>query len=335
MSIPVICDRCRSVGNSGEGDFSHLGDLLDFTPVPRRKRLNGWDAEAQRAFIAALAMTGSKTAAAKSLGRNAFGIDQLLKAEGSESFRLAFDRAIAIAEKNGARRLATGVADAAARNAWLDKRSALRGHDPDPEEPAMDPEQQWALIEGIGQRFLAKVEAERQARLEGRIVAADFTLRQITFLEVMFDLAATSLGWDAQEALRELRRGGHGFLSIVTTPFAEMLDSARREYWESQGDPPRPEHPRPGDVDDQGAGPWGSRELGFSLQADKTSYGALTDPAEGYTPEEWAVMTMDEQKLARDAEWERAAAEQVAWEAKARADVSQNAGSSEQARSVA
>ena len=106
-TIPVICDRCRSVGNSGEGDFSHLGDLLAFTPVKRRKRLNGWDAEAQRAFIAALATTGSKTNAAKSLGRNAYGIDQLLKAEGSDSFRLAFDRAIAIAEKNGAMRIAT------------------------------------------------------------------------------------------------------------------------------------------------------------------------------------------------------------------------------------
>ena len=52
-AIPVICDRCRSTGVSGEGDFSHLGDLLDFTPVQRRKRLNGWDADAQRAFIAA------------------------------------------------------------------------------------------------------------------------------------------------------------------------------------------------------------------------------------------------------------------------------------------
>jgi len=178
-TIPVICDRCRSVGNSGEGDFSHLGDLLDFAPVKRRKRLNGWDEDAQRAFIAALAMTGSKTAAAKSLGRNGFGIDQLLKSEGSESFRLAYDRAIAIAEKNGAMRLATGVADAAARNKWLDKRSALRGIEPE-EEPTMSDDHKWELVQAIGTKFLRKVAAEREARLAGEIVAADFYLRQIT-----------------------------------------------------------------------------------------------------------------------------------------------------------
>ena len=60
-TIPVICDRCRTAGFSGEGDFSHLGDLLDFTPVPRKtKRSDGWTAERQRAFIAALSATGSK-----------------------------------------------------------------------------------------------------------------------------------------------------------------------------------------------------------------------------------------------------------------------------------
>ena len=43
MSIPVICDRCRAAGTAGEGDFSHLGDLLEFTPVPRKtKRIDGW-----------------------------------------------------------------------------------------------------------------------------------------------------------------------------------------------------------------------------------------------------------------------------------------------------
>ena len=118
MSIPVICDRCRSTGISGEADFSHLGDLLDFTPVPRKtKRFDGWNEERQRAFIAALAATGSKRKAARSIGRAVFGVDQLLKAEGSASFRLAYDRALAIAEKNGSIRLAQGVADAAARNA--------------------------------------------------------------------------------------------------------------------------------------------------------------------------------------------------------------------------
>jgi hypothetical protein len=77
-TIPVICDRCRSTGAAGEGDFSHLGDLLDFTPVPRKKqRVDGWSAEKQRAFIAALAATGSKRRAAMSIGMAPYGIDQM------------------------------------------------------------------------------------------------------------------------------------------------------------------------------------------------------------------------------------------------------------------
>jgi hypothetical protein len=53
MSIPVICDRCRQTGLAGEADFSHLGDLLEFEPVPRKKRAHGWSRERQHAAIAA------------------------------------------------------------------------------------------------------------------------------------------------------------------------------------------------------------------------------------------------------------------------------------------
>ena len=68
-TIPVICDHCRSTGFSGDGDFSHLGDILDFTPVPRKaQRADGWTPERQRAFIAALSTTGSKRQAAQAIG---------------------------------------------------------------------------------------------------------------------------------------------------------------------------------------------------------------------------------------------------------------------------
>ena len=240
-TIPVICDRCRSTGNSGEGDFAHLGDLLDFAPVPRRKRVNGWDAEAQRAFIAALAMTGSKTTAAKSLGRNAFGIDQLLKSEGSEGFRLAFDRAIAIAEKNGAMRIATGVADAAARNAWLDRRSALRGAEPDPERPVMSDDHKLEIIHSICRKYFGKTRQEREERLAGDVVAADLYLRQMTFIEVGLDLAATDLGITAFDMLSSLQRDGHGWMRIAETPFSRALDAERRRQWGLIDEPERPE----------------------------------------------------------------------------------------------
>ena len=34
--IPVICDRCRVQGTAGAENFTDVGDLLDFQPVPRR-----------------------------------------------------------------------------------------------------------------------------------------------------------------------------------------------------------------------------------------------------------------------------------------------------------
>ena len=126
MSIPVICDRCRVTGISGEADFSHLGDLLEFTPVPRKtQRADGWTAERQRAFIAALSATGSKRRAAQAIGMAAFGVGRLLESDGSDSFRAAFDRAMAIAQANGSLKIAQGVADAAARNAQLTPPSRL------------------------------------------------------------------------------------------------------------------------------------------------------------------------------------------------------------------
>lgn len=313
-TIPVICDRCRSVGNSGEGDFSHLGDLLAFTPVKRRKRLNGWDAEAQRAFIAALATTGSKTNAAKSLGRNAYGIDQLLKAEGSDSFRLAFDRAIAIAEKNGAMRLATGVADAAARNSWLDKRSALRNHEPEP-EPEMSDDRKWDLLGSIGEKFMRKVASERQARLAGEVVAADFYLRQVTFMEVLFDLTASRLGFDAGAVLADLRRGDIRSKDIVSTPLSDWLDASRRKWWAEEGEPERPPHP-----DTRFLKRHSTPEGDCSTYADQHAYGVSTTPARGYSAEQWAELDTDEQKHARQRQFDEDALEQREWEARARAE---------------
>jgi hypothetical protein len=68
--IPVVCDRCRAEGLAGDDPFEAFGDLLDFEPVPRRKaRADGWDAECQRAFVAALSLTGSVRAAARAVGK--------------------------------------------------------------------------------------------------------------------------------------------------------------------------------------------------------------------------------------------------------------------------
>lgn len=307
-SIPVICDRCRQLGTAGAGDFSHLGDLLDFAPVPRRKeRVDGWNAEKQRAFIAALAATGSKRRAAMAIGMAAYGVDQLLKAAGSDSFKAAFDRAMAIARQGGTMRIARGVADAAARSAYLAPRSGLRDHPP--EDDGVDDERKMELVRTLAARFMKKVAVEREARLAGEIVAADFYLRQVTFLEVLFDLAVGGFGWDPAAILRELRRGGHGVLHIASTPFAEWLDGRRREWWRSEGEPDRPPQPDPRYLE-RHAGSDGD----YSSYADATGVGAGTPPARGFTAEAWASLSADEQTAARQRQFDEDAEEQKAWE---------------------
>ena len=323
--IPVICDRCRATGQSGEADFPHLGDLLDFAPVPRKTaRVDGWSADKQRAFIAAVAATGSKRRAAMSLGMAPYGIDQLLKAEGNDGFKAAYDRALAIAKANGSMKIAQGVADAAARNAQLTPPSRLRGLDPaEPEEDEEEysDEAKMEMIEALADKFLRKVAVEREARLAGRIVEADFTLRQVTFIEVMLDLGAARLGMDAEEALHQLRRGGHGLTQIVSTPLADWLDRLRRDYWEAQGDPPRPEHPAPRFSVEHNQGPWGSRGAeAYTTQVEQHSLGALSHPARGYTADRWAAMSHDEQRMARQEQFRQDADEQQSWEEAARRD---------------
>lgn len=109
-AIPVICDRCRAAGSSGDPPFADFGDLLDFAPVPRRPRVGGWSPDVQRAFIAALAVTGSARQSAAAVGRAQYGVEQLRNAKASEGFNAAYDRALAIAEEKGRHRLAAGVA---------------------------------------------------------------------------------------------------------------------------------------------------------------------------------------------------------------------------------
>jgi hypothetical protein len=317
-TIPVICDKCRSTGVSGEGDFSHLGDLLDFTPVPRKKeRVDGWNAEKQRAFIAALAATGSKRQASMSIGMAAYGVDQLLKADRSDSFRAAYDRAMAIARQNGTMRIARGVADAAARSAYLNPRSGLRGNlPPDETEAEVSEEQKLELLESLGTKFMKKVAVERQARLGGQIVAADFYLRQITFLEVLFDLSSEKLGWNAADVLRQLRRGAHELPEIVSTSFSDLLDASRREWWAKEGDPNRPAHP-----DVRFLERHRSEEGDYTTNVDQHGYGKITTPARGYTEEEWRELTVDQQMAARKIQFEEDAREQIEWESRARAEL--------------
>lgn len=76
----------------------------DFTPVPRRMlRHDGWTPARQRAFIAALAETGSVTEAAARVGKAKEGAYALRRAPGAESFERAWSAAL----DDGVRRLAS------------------------------------------------------------------------------------------------------------------------------------------------------------------------------------------------------------------------------------
>ena len=63
---------------------------LDFTPIPRRYRHDGWTPERQRDFIAALAETGSVKHAAQRVGMSTDGAYQLRRQKGAGSFAAAW-----------------------------------------------------------------------------------------------------------------------------------------------------------------------------------------------------------------------------------------------------
>jgi hypothetical protein len=69
-------------------------DLLDFTPVPRRYRHDGWTPERQKAFIGALAVTGCVDRAARMVNIAQTNCYELRRAPGAEEFRRAWDAAL-------------------------------------------------------------------------------------------------------------------------------------------------------------------------------------------------------------------------------------------------
>lgn len=244
--ISVLCDGCRSEGLSGLGDFSHLGDLLDFEPAPRLfKRQDGWTPALQRRFIAKLSETGSPTLAAEALGKNRHGVEKVYKAKGAEGFRAAWDRAVAMAEEFDAARCEEAHRELSRMSvSGVDlRRHGRTAVEPYPIEPEPSYEDRLAVFHSIYCKYMIKVEQEREARLAGEVVRADFTLRQLTCIEVSLDLMALKLESNGWEMLRQARMGKHGVLQIAETDMSRCLDAARREVWAEMDEPDRPEHP--------------------------------------------------------------------------------------------
>ena len=110
----------------------------------------------------------------------------------------------------------------------------------------------------------------------------------------------------------------------ISTPFSDWLDLCRRMWWAEEGEPERPPHPDARFLKRHDSGPWGSRgQEGYSTYVDDNATGALTTPARGYTQDDWAKLSNDEQRAARQRQFDEDAAEQRAWEAKANAEAAE------------
>lgn len=95
LPVPVPADATPA--ESDPPEKRRRGTLPDFDPVPRQtSRHDGWTAERQRAFIAALADTGSVKAAAHAVGKAAEGAYLLRRHPQGRGFRKAWEAALAI-----------------------------------------------------------------------------------------------------------------------------------------------------------------------------------------------------------------------------------------------
>jgi hypothetical protein len=102
---------------------------------------------------------------------------------------------------------------------------------PEPEAAAIEEDE---LFDRILEKYRLKLSAERECRLAGRIVEADFYVRQLTFIEVGMDLAC-----NAHELYEMLSSGDLSPLRTVATPMSLLLDTLRRDYWREKGEPDR------------------------------------------------------------------------------------------------
>jgi hypothetical protein len=150
------------------------------------------------------------------------------------------------------------------------------------------------MLDDIMVRYLLKVESERKARLEGRIVEADFYLRQLTMIEVSLDL----MSGDGFRLLHDFRVKRRHLVEIAETAFSKIMGDMRREKWAEMGDPSRPEHPPARYLVDHGR--------------------YKTEPIE--QTRGGSAQEMERQRREIEERHKADAAEQLRWEAEARRD---------------
>ncbi|MGQ0661611.1 hypothetical protein [Sphingosinicella sp.] len=202
-----------------------IAALLGFSPVLRKcKRHDGWTPDRQRGFIAALARLGEVDRAAQSLGRTGSGAFKVRTSAGGEGFADAWDCALTLFH---ARNPGLSRRGGRARPPWIPPEP-----DPDEDEPfelAIDD-----VLKGLLDRYRKKLQQERECRLAGRIVEADYYVRQLSFIELALDLGVSA------DALHDLFRSGEvDLFDTIGTPMSLLLDRLRRDYWREKGEPDR------------------------------------------------------------------------------------------------
>lgn len=215
-------------------DDPDIAALLTFTPVPRGVvRGDGWDPARQRGFIAWLAATGNVIAAARAVRRSESGAKQLRREDETGEFAAAWSKAVALhRSRNGVPD--RGAPPAPPRHA-RELRDARARRREEEEEAELDEAEQAQLIGEILQRYSVKLQAERRARLEGRITEADFYVRQLTVIELILDI-----GGRTQALLEGFRKAGLPLPEAAATPGSTLLEKVRRAFWQEKGEADRP-----------------------------------------------------------------------------------------------
>ena len=247
--------------------------LLDFWPVPRKYRHDGWTPDRQRAFIAALAETGAVSLAAKAVNMSPEGAYYLRRQPGAEEFGKAWESALDlgtdIVDGNALERSAHGVAvpifhkgeQVGERRVYNERLTMFLLQHRRPEKygaakcgpyeageqeraesiraETMERHDEW--LERLSNLYGGRIRMERTSRLAGDVVAADFYLRQLTHMEVLLELGGGG------KHLLYWANGNEGAgpaadhsKAVYGTDVTQMLDGHRRAGWAAAGEPDRP-----------------------------------------------------------------------------------------------
>lgn len=273
--------------------------LLDFEPVVRKcRRHDGWTPANQRIYILGLAETGNPDQAAHRVKRTASGAWKVRTSDGADGFAAAWDGALALHHRRSPRpppkgRPSRGEILAGSGRAWPARAA------PPPPEP-VDPEAaeraKLELFTEIFERYRRKLAAERKARLAGRIVEADFYVRQLTVLELALDGAG-----DIKALIALLSSGDPGrALDIVATPMSLLLDRHRRDCWREKGEPDRFPLPDLGRHDEAAA--YGERGYSHYSGAEDGDYKTWLRRRDALAAERAEAQRLWEEKAAKEAE---------------------------------